>query len=71
MSSCSVSNGACELQDEEIPPSFGGICSLKIIKLVESPQLEDSSMKIKEYAEDMGGGDRLKILGRNNIPLFK
>ncbi|XP_015162555.1 protein TRANSPORT INHIBITOR RESPONSE 1-like [Solanum tuberosum] len=46
MSSCSISNGACELQDQEIPPSFGGICSLKIIKLVESPQLEDFSMKI-------------------------
>ncbi|PHT97315.1 hypothetical protein BC332_33758 [Capsicum chinense] len=24
---------------EEIPPSFGDICSLKIIKLVKSPQL--------------------------------
>ncbi|XP_049410759.1 putative late blight resistance protein homolog R1B-17 [Solanum stenotomum] len=33
---------------EEIPPRFGDICSLKVIKLVESPQLEDSAMKIKE-----------------------
>ncbi|KAK6785863.1 hypothetical protein RDI58_014388 [Solanum bulbocastanum] len=46
----------------EIPPSFGDIWSLKIIKLVESPQLEDSAMKIKEYAEDMRGGDELQIL---------
>ncbi|KAH0660387.1 hypothetical protein KY289_029135 [Solanum tuberosum] len=37
----------CKL--EEIPPSFRYIGSLKIIKLVESPQLEDSAMKIKEY----------------------
>uniref|UniRef100_M1D7E3 Plant resistance protein n=1 Tax=Solanum tuberosum TaxID=4113 RepID=M1D7E3_SOLTU len=53
----------------EIPPSVGDICSLKIIKLVESPQLEDSAMKIKEYIEDMRGGDVLQILGLNNIPL--
>ncbi|KAH0661101.1 hypothetical protein KY290_027069 [Solanum tuberosum] len=32
---------------EEILPSFGDIYSLKIITLVESPQLEDSAMKIK------------------------
>ncbi|KAK4717544.1 hypothetical protein R3W88_015882 [Solanum pinnatisectum] len=56
---------------EEIPPSFGDIYSLKSIKLVESPQLKDSAMKIKEYAEDMRGGDELQILGRKNIPLFK
>ncbi|KAG5598207.1 hypothetical protein H5410_029577 [Solanum commersonii] len=56
---------------EEIPPSFGDIYSLKIIKLVESPQLEDSALKIKEYAEDMRGGDELQILGQKNIPLFK
>ncbi|KAK6785866.1 hypothetical protein RDI58_014391 [Solanum bulbocastanum] len=37
----------CKL--EEISPSFRDNCSLKIIKLVESPQLEDSAMKIKEY----------------------
>ncbi|XP_055832909.1 putative late blight resistance protein homolog R1A-3 [Solanum dulcamara] len=59
----------CKL--EEIPPSFGDICSLKIIQLVESPQLEDSTLKIKEYAEDMRGGDELQVIGRNNIPLFK
>ncbi|WMV31856.1 hypothetical protein MTR67_025241 [Solanum verrucosum] len=56
---------------EEIPPSFGDIYSLKIITLVDSPQLEDSTIKIKEYAEDMRGGDELQILGRNNISLFK
>ncbi|WMV32115.1 hypothetical protein MTR67_025500 [Solanum verrucosum] len=57
---------------EEIPPSFGDIGSLNIIKLVRSPdQLEDSAMKIKEYAEDMRGGDKLQVLGPNNIPLFK
>ncbi|KAL3333922.1 hypothetical protein AABB24_030605 [Solanum stoloniferum] len=55
----------------EIPPSFGDIWSLKIIKLVESPQLEDSAMKIKLYAEDMRGGDELQVVGRKNIPLFK
>ncbi|KAG5615723.1 hypothetical protein H5410_015547 [Solanum commersonii] len=49
--------GCCDL--EEIPPSFGDIYSLKIITLVDSPQLEDSAMKIKEYAEDMQGGDEL------------
>ncbi|KAK4717507.1 hypothetical protein R3W88_015845 [Solanum pinnatisectum] len=46
----------------EIPPSFRDIWSLKIIKLVESPQLEDSAMKIKEYAEDMRGGDELQVI---------
>uniref|UniRef100_M1AQX0 Late blight resistance protein Rpi-blb2 n=1 Tax=Solanum tuberosum TaxID=4113 RepID=M1AQX0_SOLTU len=56
---------------EEIPPSFGDIYSLKIIKLVKSPQLEDSALKIKEYAEDLRGGDELQILGQKNIPLFK
>ncbi|WMV31860.1 hypothetical protein MTR67_025245 [Solanum verrucosum] len=61
--------GYCKL--EEIPPSFGDIWSLKIIKLVKSPQLEDSSMKIKEYAEDMRGGDELQVVGRKNIPLFE
>ncbi|KAH0641814.1 hypothetical protein KY290_033435 [Solanum tuberosum] len=62
-------DGCCDL--EEIPPSFGDIYSLKIIKLVESPQLEDSAMKIKEYAEDMRGGDELQVVGQKNIPLFK
>ncbi|KAK6775805.1 hypothetical protein RDI58_026806 [Solanum bulbocastanum] len=56
----------CKL--EEIPPSFGDICSLRFIKLVESPQLEDSALKIKHYAEDMWGGDELQVVGRKNIP---
>ncbi|CAN4102005.1 unnamed protein product [Withania somnifera] len=55
---------------EEIPPSFGDIYSLKIIKLVESPQLEDSAKNIKEYVEEMTGEDKLQILGPRNIPLF-
>ncbi|PHU13584.1 hypothetical protein BC332_14789 [Capsicum chinense] len=46
---------------EEIPSSFGDICSLKIIQLVNSPQLEDSAKKIKQYFEDMGG-DELQVL---------
>ncbi|KAM3234337.1 hypothetical protein P3L10_019697 [Capsicum annuum] len=46
---------------EEIPPSFRNISSLKIIELFESPQLEDSSLKIKQYVEDMTGGDTLKV----------
>ncbi|PHT44401.1 hypothetical protein CQW23_13559 [Capsicum baccatum] len=45
---------------EEIPPSFGDICLLKIIKLVKSPQLEDFAKKIKQYVEDMGG-DELQL----------
>ncbi|CAN4101972.1 unnamed protein product [Withania somnifera] len=56
---------------EEIPPSFGDIYSLKIIKLVENPQLEDSAKNIKEYVEDMTGEDKLQILGPKNIRLFK
>ncbi|KAK4717721.1 hypothetical protein R3W88_016059 [Solanum pinnatisectum] len=56
---------------EEILPSFGDIDSLNIIKLVKSPQLEESAMKIKVYAEDMRGGHELQVLGLNNIPLFK
>nr|AAZ95005.1 late blight resistance protein Rpi-blb2 [Solanum bulbocastanum]QEG99094.1 RBLB2 [Binary vector pCIP99] len=56
---------------EEIPSSFGDIYSLKIIELVRSPQLENSALKIKEYAEDMRGGDELQILGQKDIPLFK
>ncbi|KAF3669771.1 putative lysine-specific demethylase JMJ14-like [Capsicum annuum] len=55
---------------EEIPPSFGDICSLKIIKLEESPQLGVSAKKIKQYVEDLGG-DELQVLGPNNMPLFK
>ncbi|KAH0664723.1 hypothetical protein KY285_025929 [Solanum tuberosum] len=56
---------------EEIPPSSEYIWSLKIIKLVESPQLKDSAMKFKEYAEDMRGGVELKVVGQKNIPLLK
>ncbi|KAF3631806.1 dolichyl-diphosphooligosaccharide--protein glycosyltransferase subunit DAD1 [Capsicum annuum] len=46
---------------EEIPTSFGDIGPLKIIKLVNSPQLEDSALKIKQYVVDMMGGDTLKV----------
>ncbi|PHU13582.1 hypothetical protein BC332_14787 [Capsicum chinense] len=60
---------AC-LKLTEIPPNFGDICSLKIIQLVKSPQLEDSALEIKQYVEDMGG-DEFKVLGANNIPLSK
>ncbi|XP_060174766.1 putative late blight resistance protein homolog R1A-3 [Lycium barbarum] len=56
---------------EEIPSSFGDIYSLKIIKLVDSPHLEESALKIKQYAEDMTGEDKLQILGWNNIQLSK
>ncbi|KAM3234206.1 hypothetical protein P3L10_019566 [Capsicum annuum] len=52
---------------EEIPPSFSDIFSLKIIKLEESPQLEVSAKKIKQYIEDLGG-EELQALGPNNIP---
>ncbi|KAG5598203.1 hypothetical protein H5410_029573 [Solanum commersonii] len=48
---------------EEIPSSFGDIYSLKIIKLVKSPQLKHSAFKIKEYAETMRGENELQILG--------
>ncbi|KAM3267417.1 hypothetical protein P3S67_032340 [Capsicum chacoense] len=54
----------------EIPPNFRDICSLKIIQLVWSPQVEDSALEIKQYIENMGG-DELQVLGPNNIPLFK
>ncbi|CAN4101955.1 unnamed protein product [Withania somnifera] len=56
---------------KEIPARFGDICSLKIIQLVESPQLEDSAKIIKEYVEEMMGENTFQILGPNNIPLFK
>ena len=39
---------------EEIPPSFGDICSLKSIELRRSPQLKESALKIKQDVEDMG-----------------
>ncbi|PHT28426.1 hypothetical protein CQW23_31983 [Capsicum baccatum] len=54
----------------EIPPNLGDICSLKIIQLVESPQLEDSALEIKQYVEDIMER-KLEVLGPNNIPLFK
>ncbi|KAM3376439.1 hypothetical protein P3S68_015154 [Capsicum galapagoense] len=46
---------------EEIPPSFGNISSLKFIELYKSPQLEHSALKIKQYVDDMTGGDTLKV----------
>ncbi|PHT96241.1 hypothetical protein BC332_34833 [Capsicum chinense] len=55
----------------EIPPNLGDIGSSKIIQLVESPQLEDSALEIKQYVEDITGEDRLQILGLDNIPLSK
>ncbi|PHT77696.1 hypothetical protein T459_15748 [Capsicum annuum] len=65
----------CESQIFEfgwkIPPNFGDFGSLKIIKLVKSPQLEDSALEIKQSVEDMTGEDKLQILGSNNIPLSK
>ncbi|PHT61708.1 hypothetical protein T459_34430 [Capsicum annuum] len=42
---------------EEIPPNFGDIGSLKIIHLVESPQVEESALEIKEYVDDIMGRD--------------
>ncbi|KAK4716396.1 hypothetical protein R3W88_014734 [Solanum pinnatisectum] len=48
---------------EEIPPIFGDIGSLKIINIWQSPQLEDSALKIKQYTEDMMGGDEIHIHG--------
>ncbi|KAF3619331.1 putative aldehyde dehydrogenase family 2 member B4, mitochondrial-like isoform X1 [Capsicum annuum] len=59
-----------ELEFLNIPPSFRDICSLKIIQLSECPQLDDSSLKIKQYAEDMTGGDELKK-GRHEKLLWK
>ncbi|CAN4101967.1 unnamed protein product [Withania somnifera] len=56
---------------EKIPRTFGDIYSLKFIKLVQSPQLQDSAKNIKEYVENLTGEDKLQILGPNNIPLFK
>ncbi|KAF3632153.1 putative CDT1-like protein a, chloroplastic-like [Capsicum annuum] len=56
---------------KEIPHSFGDSCSLKIIQLVESPQLKDSAFEIKQYVEDNMGEDKLQILGLNNIQLSK
>ncbi|KAM3376601.1 hypothetical protein P3S68_015316 [Capsicum galapagoense] len=64
-----VLSRCCEL--EKIPPSFGDIYSLKIIQLIECPQLEDSALEIKQYVEEMAGEDRIQILGQDNIPLSK
>ncbi|XP_075090037.1 uncharacterized protein LOC107786447 isoform X3 [Nicotiana tabacum] len=47
---------------EEIPPSFGDICSLKSIELKWSSQLEESALKIKQNVEDMMGEDRIQLL---------
>ncbi|OIT06946.1 putative late blight resistance protein -like r1b-17 [Nicotiana attenuata] len=47
---------------EEIPPSFGDICSLKSIELWRSPQLEASALKIKQEVEDMTGEDRIQVV---------
>ncbi|PHT77860.1 hypothetical protein T459_15912 [Capsicum annuum] len=55
---------------KEIPPSFGDICSLKIIKLVESPHVEDSAKKIKQYVEDMGGDELQLALQEEIISCF-
>ncbi|XP_055810949.1 putative late blight resistance protein homolog R1A-3 isoform X2 [Solanum dulcamara] len=46
---------------EEIPPSFGDIYSLKIIKVDYNRQLKDSAMMIKQYVEDMTGEDKLQV----------
>ncbi|XP_070024582.1 putative late blight resistance protein homolog R1A-3 [Nicotiana sylvestris] len=47
---------------EEIPRSFGDICSLKSIELGKSPQLEASALKIKQEVEDMMGKDRIQVV---------
>ncbi|XP_009772162.2 putative late blight resistance protein homolog R1A-10 isoform X2 [Nicotiana sylvestris] len=47
---------------EEIPSSFGDICSLKSIELKWSPQLEESARKIKQDVEDTMGEDRIQVL---------
>ncbi|PHT82321.1 hypothetical protein T459_15336 [Capsicum annuum] len=45
----------------EIPQSFGDIASLKSIVVWESPQLDESVIKIKEYVEEMTGEDKLEV----------
>ncbi|KAG5598160.1 hypothetical protein H5410_029530 [Solanum commersonii] len=45
---------------DEIPPSFGDIYSLKIIKVDYNRHLKDSAMMIKQYVEDMTGEDKLQ-----------
>ncbi|OIT39724.1 putative late blight resistance protein -like r1b-17 [Nicotiana attenuata] len=51
------------LKLEEIPLSFGDICSLKFIDVLESPQLEESALEIKKYVEEMMGEDKLQVRG--------
>uniref|UniRef100_M1CEA6 Plant resistance protein n=1 Tax=Solanum tuberosum TaxID=4113 RepID=M1CEA6_SOLTU len=46
---------------DEIPPSFGDIYSLKIIKVDYNRHLKDSAMMIKQYVEDMTGEDKLQV----------
>ncbi|XP_049388476.1 putative late blight resistance protein homolog R1A-3 [Solanum stenotomum] len=48
-----------ELMD--IPDSFGDIASLKLIFVLSSPQLKNSTFKIKEYVEEMTGEDKLGV----------
>ncbi|KAM3236325.1 hypothetical protein P3L10_016362 [Capsicum annuum] len=45
----------------EIPESFGDIASLKLISMSNSPQLEESTLKINEYVEEMTGEDKLEV----------
>ncbi|KAH0657491.1 hypothetical protein KY289_026239 [Solanum tuberosum] len=45
---------------EKIPPNFGDIYSLKIIKVDYNRHLKDSAMMIKQYVEDMTGEDKLQ-----------
>ncbi|KAG5608007.1 hypothetical protein H5410_029499 [Solanum commersonii] len=48
-----------ELMD--IPDSFGDIASLKLIHVLSSPQLKNSTFNIKEYVEEMTGEDKLGV----------
>ncbi|KAG5608011.1 hypothetical protein H5410_029503 [Solanum commersonii] len=45
----------------DIPDSFGDIASLELIKVWYSPQLKESTFKIKEYVEEMTGEDKLEV----------
>ncbi|KAG5568350.1 hypothetical protein H5410_064639, partial [Solanum commersonii] len=45
---------------KEIPDSFGDIASLELIEVWYSPQLKESTFKIKEYVEEMTGEDKLE-----------
>ncbi|KAG5608006.1 hypothetical protein H5410_029498 [Solanum commersonii] len=46
-----------ELMD--IPDSVGDIASLKLIHVLSSPQLKNSTFNIKEYVDEMTGEDKL------------